>query len=113
MTTPQHRRSASVDDKVETKRKIIRHRLDEIVAGVEIALRAEKLPSSIQITVPTRYSLVTIPGPSGVPPDEWSRMSAIVRGTLAQKCGVKGYRGRPLARAVANATTKAGYSADT
>jgi hypothetical protein len=108
MTTPAQRRHSSVDDQVEAKRKIIRQRLDEINAEVESAMRAENLPSVIQITVPSRYSLVTIAGQSDVPRDEWSRMSAIVRRTLEEKLGGTGFRSRPLSRAVAHATTNSG-----
>jgi hypothetical protein len=110
MTTPMQRRHSSVDDKVEARRKIIRQRLDEISAEIENALVAESLPSSIQITVPTRYSLVTIASQSDVPLDEWSRMSAIVRGILEQKLHGTGFRSRPLSHAVAHAMTNSGTS---
>ena len=85
----------------------LRQSLAEIAVEVDNALRAENLPS-IVVTVPTRYSLVTIAGPRDVPFDEWSRMSAIVRGVLEQKLGGERYRGRPLFHAVANATTNSG-----
>jgi hypothetical protein len=105
-----HRRAHDVrhDDKVEAKRRMIRQQLGEIAAEVENAMRAENLRCPIQITVPTRHSLVTISGQSDVPPDEWSRMSAIIRAVLERKLGGKGFRSRPLSRAVAHSTTGSG-----
>ena len=78
MSVTQRRFHRSIDDQAEAKRKVIRQSLAEIAVEVDNALRAENLPS-IVVTVPTRYSLVTIAGPRDVPFDEWSRMSAIVR----------------------------------
>ena len=102
MSVTQRRLHRSIDDQAEAKRKVIRQSLAEIAVEVDNALRAENLPS-IVVTVPTRYSLVTIAGPRDVPFDEWSRMSAIVREILGQKLGGHGLCGRPLALTIANA----------
>jgi hypothetical protein len=99
------KRTATTDDKVEAKRKIIRRSLDEITVEVASAMRDANLHSPINIVVPTRHSLVTIANARDLPPDEWSRMSQIVCQVLEQKLGGTGLRGRPLARAVANAIT--------
>jgi hypothetical protein len=107
VSVTQRRIHRSIDDQVEAKRKVIRQSLAEITVEVENALRAENLPS-IVVTVPTRYSLVTIAGPRDVPFDEWSRMSEIVCRILEQKLGGERYRGRPLARTIANATRNVG-----
>jgi hypothetical protein len=103
MTGAKRRHSTSTDDKVEAKRKIIRRSLDEITVEIEQALREANLRSPINIVVPSRNSMVTITNARDLPPDEWSRMSKIVCQVLEQRLGGTGLRGRPLARAVANA----------
>jgi hypothetical protein len=100
MTVAKHK--SSTDDKVEAKRKIIRRSLDEITGEIEQELRDANLRSSISIVVPTRYSLFTITS-SHDAPDEWQRMSRIVREIVAKKLGSEELRGRPLARATATA----------
>jgi hypothetical protein len=100
MTVAKHK--LSTDDKVEAKRKIIRRSLHEIKAQVEQELRGANLHSSISIVVPTRYSLFTITS-SHDAPDEWQRVSAIVREIVAKKLGSEELRSRPLARATATA----------
>jgi hypothetical protein len=94
-------RKSSTDGKVEGKRKIIRQSLDQIKDEIEHALQDANLNSPINIVVPSRYSLVTIGGTRNLPPDEWSRMSAIVREIVGKRLGSGGLRGRPLARATA------------
>jgi hypothetical protein len=99
----KRRHSSSTDDKVEAKRKIIRRSLDEITADINSQLQSANLRSPVHIVVPARYSIVAIGCPVQPSPHEWSQMSAIVREVLEQKLGGTGLRGRPLARAVANA----------
>ena len=101
------KRKSSADDKVEAKRRIIRQSLHEITAEIEEALRDADLCSSINIVVPSRHSLVTIASARDVHPDEWSRMSAIVRQVMNRKLAAKGLRGRPLTSGMANVTTDA------
>jgi hypothetical protein len=100
------KRKSTTDDKVEAKRKIIRRSLDEITAEIEQELRDANLRSSISIVVPTRYSLFTITS-SHDAPNEWQRMSRIVREIVAKKLGSEELRGRPLARATATAQMNA------
>jgi osmotically-inducible protein OsmY len=95
------KRKSSTDDKVEAERKIIRRSLDEITAEVASKMRGENLPSSVNIVVPSRHSLVTIAGPWSS--EERTRVSEIVREVIGQKLGRQGLRGRPLARATATA----------
>jgi hypothetical protein len=95
------KRRSSIDDKVEAKRKIIRKSLDEITAEIQHALLCANLRSSISIVVPSRYSIVTFAGSHNVPPDDWSRMSEIVRRVIGRRLGGSELRGLPLARAVA------------
>ena len=102
MSTPKPRRRSTADDKIEAQRKIIRRSLDEITVAVESAMRDANLHSAINMVVPSRHSLVTIAGPSNLPPEEWLRMSAIVCQVLEQKLGTKELRGRPLSRATVN-----------
>ena len=97
------KRKSSTDDKIESKRKIIRQSIDEITVAVEQPMQRENLRSRIQIVVPTRHSLVTIAG-HGSSSEEQSRLSSIVCEAIGQKLGREGSRGRPLARATA--TTK-------
>jgi hypothetical protein len=99
----KRRHSSSTDDKVEAKRKVIRKSLNEITAEVASAMRDANLHSPINIVVPTRHSLVTIASVRDLPPDEWSRMSEIVRQIVGKRLGGSELRGRELARAVANA----------
>jgi hypothetical protein len=99
------KRRSSTDDKVEAKRKIIRKSLDDIVVEVQHALLSANLHSSVSMVVPSRHSIVTIAGPDNVPPDDWLRMSEIVRHVVAKRLGGGELRGRPLARAVAVAMT--------
>ena len=101
------KRKSATDDKVEAKRKIIRRSLDEIIAEVEATLRNADLRHPINIVVPSRHSLVTIASSRDLPPDEWSRMFAIVREVLSRKLGAKGLRGRPLTSGMAKVTTDA------
>jgi hypothetical protein len=98
------KRKSSTDDKVEAKRRIIRRSLTEITDEIEQAMRDANLHASINIVVPSRHSLVTIGGTRDLPPEEWFRMSAIVREIVGKKLGTNELRGRPLARATA--TTK-------
>jgi hypothetical protein len=105
MSTARRKRSSSIDDKVEAKRKIIRRTLSEIIVAVEQAMQRENLRSHIQIVVPSRHSLVTIAGPWS--PEERSRLSSIVCEVIGQKLGREGLRGRPLARATATAKLSA------
>jgi hypothetical protein len=101
VTAPK--RKSTTDDKVEAKRKIIRKSIDEIAVEVASAMKDANLHSPVNIVVPTRHSLVTIAGACDLLPDEWSRMSEIVRQVLEQRLGGTGLRGRPLARALAYA----------
>jgi hypothetical protein len=101
MTVAKHK--SSTDDKIEAKRKVIRRVLDEIIADVVSKMRGESLHSSINIVVPSRYSLVTIASPCDSSPEERSRMSAIVCEVIGRKLGREGLRGRPLAHAKATA----------
>jgi hypothetical protein len=101
------KRKSSTDDKAEAKRKVIRRSLDELKAQVERAMLAANIRSPINIVVPSRYSLVTIGGTRDLPPEEWSRMSAVVCDVIGQKLGRDGLRGRPLARATATAKLSA------
>jgi hypothetical protein len=97
------KRKSSTDEKTEAKRKVIRRSLDEITDEVASKLRGENLHSSVNIAVPSRYSLVTIGGARDLQSEEWSRMSAIICEVIGQKLGRAGLRGRPLARATATA----------
>ena len=81
---------------------------DEITAQIECALTDADIRSPISIVVPSRHSLVTIACPCDLPSEEWSRMSSIVCEVIGQKLGREGLRGRPLARATANAVMAAG-----
>jgi hypothetical protein len=107
MSATRRKCKSSIDDKVEAKRKIVRQSLDQIKDEIEHALHDANLNSPINIVVPSRYSLVTIGGTRNLPPDEWSRMSAIVCEVIGQKLGRQGLRGRPLARATATARLSA------
>jgi hypothetical protein len=95
------KRKSSTDDKVEAKRKIVRQSLDEITAEVASKMRDENLHSSVNVVVPSRYSLVAIGGTRDLPTEMWSRVSEIVCEVIGQKLGREGLRGRPLARATA------------
>jgi hypothetical protein len=97
------KRKSSTDDKVESKRRIIRQSLDEITTEVASMMRYENLHSSVNFVVPSRHSLVTIGGTRDLPTEEWSRVSEIVCEVIGQKLGREGLRGRPLARATATA----------
>ena len=99
------KRSSSTDDKVEAKRKIIRKSLNEITAEVASAMRDANLHSPINIVVPSRHSLVTIASLHYISPNDWLRMSEIVRQIVSIRLGSNKLRGRPLARAVASAMT--------
>jgi len=88
----------SVDDRIEAKRQIIRESLPEIKAEIEDAIRTENLHVPVGISVPSRYSVVTVRRPPNMTSKEWSRMSAIVSQIVGRKLGGKGLRsGRPLA----------------
>ena len=95
---------STTDDKVEAKRKIIRLSLDEITAEVGAKFRNADLRSSIHIAVPSRHSLVTIASAHDLPPDERSRMSAIIREIVGKRLGGSELRGRALSYAIAKAT---------
>jgi ribosomal protein S19E (S16A) len=97
------KRKSSTDDKVEAKRKIIRRSLDELKAQVEQEMLAANIRSPINIVVPSCYSLVTIGGTRDLPPEQWVRMSEIVRRIVGERLGGNKLRGRPLARATATA----------
>jgi len=99
------KRRSSTDDKVEAKRKMLRRSLDAISAEVEAELRKSNLHAGINIVVPSRHSLITIAGPCGLPSEEWSRMSAIVRQVVANRLGGNELRSRALSYAMAKATT--------
>ena len=99
------KRRSSTDDKVEAKRKIIRRSLGEITAEVEAELRKSNLHAGIAIVVPSRQSLVTITNQRNVPPDEWSRMSAIIREIVGKRLGGNELRGRALSYAMVKTTT--------
>jgi hypothetical protein len=87
-----------IDDRIEQKRQIIRQALHEDTVEVEAAMRAENLRVPIRISVPSRYSIVTVRRPLNMTGDEWSRMSAIVREIVGRKLGGNELRsGRPLA----------------
>jgi hypothetical protein len=103
MSTARRKRSSSIDDQVEAKRRIIRRTLSEIIVAVEQAMQRENLRSRIHIVVPSRHSLITIAGPCDSSPEEWARLSSIVSEVVGQKLGREGLRGRPLARATATA----------
>ena len=99
------RHKSLTDDEVEAKRKIIRQSLDEIADEVEDTLRDTNLRSPINIVVPSRHSLVTIASLHYISPNDWLRMSEIVRQIVSIRLGSNKLRGRPLARAVASAMT--------
>ena len=74
---------------------------------METELRKAGLSAVINIVVPSRYSLVTIAGPCGLP-SEWSRVSAIVREIVGEKLGGNTLRSGALSYAMAKATTDIG-----
>src|SRR4051812_29038290 len=99
------KRRSTTDDKVEAKRKIIRRSIDEITAEVVTELRKANLRGGINMVVPSRQSLVSITNTYNMPPDEWSRMSAIVREIVGKRLGGNELRGRALSYAMAKTTT--------
>ena len=105
MTVAKRRRRSSTDDKVEARRKIIRHSIDEITADVISQLRKANLSGGVNIVVPTRHTLVTIASPIDMAPEEWSPVSEIVRRVVGKKLGGNELHGRSLSFAMAKATT--------
>ena len=86
---------------------MIRQSIIEVTADINAQLQSANLHSPVHIVVPSRYSIVAIGCPVQLPPDQWSRMSAIVRKIVGKRLGGSQLRGRPLARSVARAETDA------
>jgi len=99
------KRRLSTDDKIEAKRRFIRRSLDAISTEVEAELQKASLYAGINLVVPSRHSLVTIASARGLPPDQWSRMSEIVREIIGRILGGNELRGRALSYAMAKAET--------
>jgi hypothetical protein len=96
------------DNRVESKREIIRDCLHEIIVDVESRLRAAGLTSTIFLTVPhSGDAVASMATPLDPSDDEWSQVTEIVCSTVSDRLDGIELRGREMICAMANSTMSA------
>jgi hypothetical protein len=93
------------ENRIESKREIIRQCLDEIIVVVESRLRAAGLSSTIFLTVPySGDSVLTMATPSDPSDELWSHIVKIVCEIVSERLNGLKLRGREMVCAMANST---------
>ena len=94
----------SAGNRIESKREIIRECLNEIIVDVERRLRAERLSSTIFLTVPNSGDAVaSIATPQDPPDDLWAHIVEIVCMTVSERLDGLKLRSQDMICAAANA----------
>ena len=99
---------SSSDNRIESKRAIIRDCLNDIIIVVESRLRAAGLSSTIFLTVPNSGdAIVSMATPLDPSDDEWSQVTEIICGTVSERLNGLKLRRRDMICAMVNTTMSA------
>jgi hypothetical protein len=99
-----NKQDLSAENRIESKREIIRECLDEIIVVVESRLRAAGLSSTIFLTVPySGDSVLTMATPLDPSDELWSHIVKIVCEIVSERLNGLKLRSRDMVCAMVNA----------